>query len=78
VRLVLPLAPGLEPVLEGARAQVALAAGELTLELPAQARWRVEPLDYYPEFGLRLVRSALVGEADGAVAFAWRAVVLDL
>lgn len=78
VRLVLPLAPGLEPVLEGARAKVALAAGELTLELPAQARWRVEPLDYYPEFGLRLVRSALVGEADGAVAFAWRAVVLDL
>jgi uncharacterized heparinase superfamily protein len=70
LRLVLPLAPGLEARLDGAQARVALAGGgAAALALPAEARWRLEPLDYYPEFGLRLVRSALVGEAEGAGPF---------
>jgi hypothetical protein len=70
LRLVLPLAPGLEAGLAGAQARLALAGGgAVALALPAGARWRLEPLDYYPEFGLRLVRSALVGEAEGAGPF---------
>lgn len=73
VRLVLPLAPGLEPVLDGSRARIALADGAaLSLALPDAARWSVEPLDCYPEFGLRLVRRALVGQAEGPGPFAWR------
>jgi len=71
---VLPLAPDLEPVLDGGRARVPLAGGgALELALPANARWQLEPLDYYPEFGLRLVRRALVGTGDaGAGAFELR------
>jgi uncharacterized heparinase superfamily protein len=73
VRLVLPLAPGLEPSLDGARARLLLAAGgSLAIALPDAARWSVEPLDCYPEFGLRLVRKALVGAAEGPGPFAWR------
>jgi len=52
----------------------------LVLTLPCGPRWRVERLDYYPEFGRCIERAALVGEAgDGAEGeaegpgpFVWR------
>jgi uncharacterized heparinase superfamily protein len=72
-RLVLPLAPGLEPALEGSTASLALRSGRtLVLDLPATARFRVEPAPYFPEFGLRIERKALVGEAEQLREATWR------
>jgi hypothetical protein len=64
VRLTLPLAPHLEVRLEGARAQVRLRRGDLLeIVLPEGPAWRLERLPYFPEFGRRLERPGLVGEA---------------
>ena len=60
----LPLAPGLEPQLEGGCARVALAAGgALRIELPSALAWRIESAPCYPRFGEALDRQVLVGEA---------------
>ncbi len=72
-RLVLPLAPGLEPALEGSAARLALRGGRtLVLELPAAARFRVAAAPYFPEFGKRVERLALVGEAESLAEATWR------
>ncbi len=72
-RLVLPLAPGLEPRLAGAQARIALArGGELRIALPAAARWRTERMPYFPEFGREIERTALVGEAESLAEAEWR------
>lgn len=64
-RLALPLAPGLEPRLDGARARVRLAGGTwLRLELSGGPPLRVVRSPYFPEFGRRIDRAVLVAEAD--------------
>lgn len=66
VRLHLPLAPGLEPQLEGARARVPLSGGgALAIELPEAAEWRVVRRPYFPELGRVEERAALEGRAEG-------------
>ena len=71
-RLVLPLAPGLEPELTGARARVPLPSGPaLAIELPENAQWRVERAPYYPEFGCERERAVLVGEALDPASLRW-------
>jgi len=85
VRLVLPLAPGIEPRWDEApgpggadadpapRLVLPVPGGPvLALTLPSAPRWRVERLDYYPEFGRCIERAALVGEAEGPGPFVWR------
>ena len=67
LRLVLPLAPGLEPELRGSCARVA----SCRIQLPESARWRVEQAEAYPEFGRCEQRAVLVGEAEGAGPFVW-------
>lgn len=70
-RLMLPLAPGLEPRLAhdrdgGTEAHVRLQDGaRLRVALPVGARWRISRAPYYPEFGCTLERACLVGESDG-------------
>ncbi len=72
VRLCLPLAPGLEPRLEGANARLQLPGGaELRIALPGGAAWRVERAPYFPEFGSHLERAALVGEAERFRSGTW-------
>ncbi len=68
LKLVLPLAPGLEPALEGSEA---LLPG-LRIALPGAARWRIERCEYYPEFGRSVERAVLVGDAEGEGPFLWR------
>ena len=64
-RIHLPLAPGLEPVLDGTKARVPLHDGAgLEIELPEEASWRVERRPYYPEFGREELRAVLVGDAS--------------
>lgn len=80
VRLTLPLAPGLRAWLVGgddapAALRVALGSGaELCVALPGEGavRWRLEPSDYFPEFGLRLGRWCLVGESETFRSGTWR------
>lgn len=72
VHLVLPLAPGLEPHLSGGRVELALASGgRLELVLPEGPTWRIERSPYFPEFGRRLERPALVGRSDRFAAGRW-------
>ncbi len=74
VRLTLPLAVGLKPRLAGAgEARLALSSGrELRITLPSEVRWRIERAPYYPEFGRRLERACLVGEAEAFRSGCWR------
>lgn len=72
-RMQLPLAPGLEPSLEGSRAVIRLKSGQrLGMDLPSGVRWRVERGPYFPEFGLEVERAVLVGEADRLTEARWR------
>lgn len=76
LRASLPLAPGLEPRLDGSVARVALAGGRaLRVELPAGLSWRVERGPYYPRFGEEHSRAVLVGEAGAFESGSWRFVV---
>ncbi len=66
VRMCLPLAPGLDPRLDGNRATLALNAdANCEVELAASLAWSVEWLPYFPEFGLAVDRRALVGTGRG-------------
>jgi hypothetical protein len=72
-RLTLPLAPGLEPSLQGATARLRLGSGvPVRIDMPRGLAWRVERLPYFPEFGLRLERAALVADAERLARHAWR------
>lgn len=72
-RLCLPLAPGLEPALDGSVARLRLTrGGPLRIELPETARWRIERAPYFPEFGLEIERAMLVGEAQQLAEARWR------
>jgi uncharacterized heparinase superfamily protein len=67
VRSTLPLAPGLEPELSGARARLRTPGGAaLVVELPDALAWRVERLPYMPAFGRCEERAALVGTGTPA------------
>jgi hypothetical protein len=73
VRLHLPLAPGLAPRLDGARAAIPLPrGGELRIELPERVRWSVIRTPYFPEFGRAVERNALLGKADSLRSASWR------
>jgi len=80
VRLMLPLAVGLEPTLvcseggeSGDHATIRLSGGPiLRIDLPEGLRWRVERAPYFPEFGRRLERACLVGEGEGFRSGRWR------
>ncbi len=64
-RLALPLAPGIEPRLDGGRARLHLTNGSwLRIELDGGPMLRVERGPYFPEFGRRIERKVLVAEAD--------------
>ncbi len=71
-RAALPLAPGVEPRLEGSAATLALGDVQVRLELPEAARWRCERRPYYPEFGRALDRVVLEGELAGSGPWRWR------
>jgi uncharacterized heparinase superfamily protein len=72
-RLQLPLAPGLEPVVEGCVARVPIGRGQaVSVDLPAEARWRVERGPFFPQFGRQLDRAVLVGEAECLGQATWR------
>ena len=81
--LSLPLAPGIEPRLaqdaDGvARAYLDLPqGGELRVDLPGPAQWRIERRPYYPEFGQEIQRACLVGEAPAFASGTWRFVLSD-
>lgn len=68
LKLVLPLAPGLEPALDANEARVP----GLRIALPGGATWRIERAEYYPEFGRSVERAVLVGDAAGEGPFVWR------
>lgn len=71
-RLHLPLAPGLEPVLDANVARLALPdGGRLEVTLPGEARWEIVRRPYYPEFGREVLRAVLVGEAGPLSAGDW-------
>jgi len=73
VRLHLPLAPGLVPHLDASGAAIHLPRGpQLRIELPQGVRWRVTRTPYFPEFGRRIERHALLGEADSLAPATWR------
>jgi hypothetical protein len=73
VRASLPLAPGLEPRLDGAVARIGLpAGGSLRVELPETLTWRIQRAPYYPRFGEEQQRAVLVGEASGFESGSWR------
>ncbi len=67
----LPLAPGLDPILEGRRARVPLAEGTLQIELPAGLDWKIEMAAAYPEFGKAVERPVLVGRGTRVTAGSW-------
>ena len=71
LRATLPLAPGLEPLLDGTRATLAGPGGSaLVLELPDALDWSVESGPYYPTFGREVTRAVLVGRGRaGGLAF---------
>jgi hypothetical protein len=72
-RLVLPLAPGVDPKLDGSRAELALRRGpRLALSLPEAARWRVERGPCYETLGEACERAVLVGESTALAAAHWR------
>jgi uncharacterized heparinase superfamily protein len=72
-RLVLPLAPGVEVRLEGARAELAPRRGRrIRVRLPESARWRVEQAPCFFEHGEAQERAVLVGEAADLAAADWR------
>jgi len=83
VRLMLPLAPGLEPRLAhdqdgGAEAHIRLASGaRLRLALPIDAEWHISRTAYYPEFGREEPRACLVGEASVFESGTWRFELLE-
>ena len=69
----LPLAPGLEPELAGARAAVPLGEGRvLAIDLPAGAAWERERTPFFPEFGRADTRWCLVRKAAALPESAWR------
>ncbi len=62
VRAALPLAPGLEPRLDGRIARLRLPDGRwLRIDLAPGLDWRCERAPYFPTFGRSLQRHALVG-----------------
>ncbi len=61
----LPLAPGVEPQLEGARAVLSLEGRRLILELPPALRFRIDRGPYFPGFGRSEERAILRGEGRG-------------
>lgn len=64
-RLALPLAPGIEPRIDGARARLHLPCGSwLRIELEGGPSLRAERAAYFPEFGRRVERTVLVADAD--------------
>ena len=69
--LRLPLAPGLEPVLEGTVARIDLGRGSLRIELPRSAVWTAERAAAYPEFGKQVERTVLVGRARELASASW-------
>ena len=81
--LSLPLAPGIEPLLNqdsdgAAQAHLDLPqGGHLRVALPAGADWRIERIPYYPEFGKEVTRACLVGEAAAFESGIWRFVLSD-
>jgi hypothetical protein len=83
VRLMLPLAPGLEPRLShdqdgGAEAHVPLASGaRMRVALPVAANWHIARAAYYPEFGREEQRACLVGEANVFESGTWRFELLE-
>jgi hypothetical protein len=78
VRLALPLAPGVKATLDAVqgdavRASLRLPSGRcVEVSLPSPARWTVEPVAYFPEFGCRLERDCLVGVAEDFGSGVWR------
>jgi hypothetical protein len=73
VRLQLPLALGVEPRLEGARAHLRLPSGGwLRVDLPANLPWTIERAPCFPEFGRREERAVLVARAPHLEAARWR------
>ena len=65
VRFTLPLAPGLEPRLEGRCARLRLRDGTwLRIDLPEGLHFAVERGLYFPEFGRTVERAVLVGRAE--------------
>jgi uncharacterized heparinase superfamily protein len=78
VHLTLPLAPGLRARLVGGvgvAPQLAVQLDSealLRVELPGGVAWRLEPGDYFPEFGRCERRWLLVGESDAFAAGVWR------
>jgi hypothetical protein len=75
-RLVLPLAPGVGPQLDGVRATLSLRSGRrLELALPANARWRVERGPCFLELDTESERAVLVGEASRLAAADWCIIV---
>jgi uncharacterized heparinase superfamily protein len=71
--LVLPLAPGVAVVLEGAEARLTPPQGRrLAISLPAAARWRVERGPCFLSFGEEQERSVLLGEARDLASADWR------
>jgi uncharacterized heparinase superfamily protein len=68
VEASLPLAPGVQPTLDGRRASLRLPSGErIELMLPEALAWSVERGPYFPAFGRELERPVLRGRAS-----AWR------
>jgi uncharacterized heparinase superfamily protein len=68
VEASLPLAPDVEPSLDGRRASLRLPSGaRIALLLPEGLAWSVEPGPYFPAFGRELERPVLRGRAS-----AWR------
>jgi hypothetical protein len=73
VRATLPLAPGVEPRLQGRRVVLRTPAGRTqAVELPDGLRWSVERLPFFPELGREVERAALVGRGTPADALITR------
>jgi uncharacterized heparinase superfamily protein len=65
VRFTFPLAPGLEPRLEGRCARLRLRDGTwLRIDFPESLHFAVERGLYFPEFGRAVERAVLVGRAE--------------
>lgn len=73
VRLQLPLAPGIEPRLDGARARLRLPSGGwLRIDLPSNLSWSIERAPYFPQLGRRDERAVLVARAQRLDPACWR------